>query len=312
MLRLRLGASRRGSPTSDGSSGTSSRAAPLRELRRRVDPRLPLPAGGRRAVPRRRDGARRAGGAVAALVLASYAPFTQYLVVARLCGRGAERARLDRLREAVRASRRRARCASTRCAISRRCTAGSRRGRRSTARARCSTGARTAATWCSAALAFQPELWAAGIELRRHLEPRHVPREHVAVPAGRARAGVRLALHDRDFLVEASPMTRIDAIRAPLFIQHGANDPRVPVGESEQIAAVLTGEGDPLRARDLRGRRPHDREAREPHRLVHPRGRVPRRGARAASAAGTMAALGRLGRVVRQRPAKPRTPVRLW
>ena len=36
--------------------------------------------------------------------------------------------------------------------------------------------------------------------------------------------------HDRDFLVEASPMTHIDAIRAPLFIQHGENDPRVPVG----------------------------------------------------------------------------------
>jgi dipeptidyl aminopeptidase/acylaminoacyl peptidase len=48
---------------------------------------------------------------------------------------------------------------------------------------------------------------------------------------------------DRDFLVEASPMTRIDAIRAPLFIEHGANDPRVPVGESKHIAQVLTEKG---------------------------------------------------------------------
>ena len=44
-------------------------AAPLRELRRRVDSGLPLRAGGRRPVPGRRHGARRPGGAVAAVVL---------------------------------------------------------------------------------------------------------------------------------------------------------------------------------------------------------------------------------------------------
>ena len=38
-------------------------------------------------------------------------------------------------------------------------------------------------------------------------------------------------------------MTHIDAIRAPLFIQHGRNDPRVPVSESEHIHAVLTQKG---------------------------------------------------------------------
>jgi dipeptidyl aminopeptidase/acylaminoacyl peptidase len=48
---------------------------------------------------------------------------------------------------------------------------------------------------------------------------------------------------DRAFLTEASPMTHIDAIRAPLFIQHGRNDPRVPVSESEHIHAVLTEKG---------------------------------------------------------------------
>lgn len=40
-------------------------------------------------------------------------------------------------------------------------------------------------------------------------------------------------------------MTHIDAIRAPLFIQHGRNDPRVPVSESEHIHAVLTQKGIP-------------------------------------------------------------------
>ena len=52
--------------TAHATSGASTRrrragAAPLRELRRRVDSRLPLPARGRRAVPRRRHRARRPG-----------------------------------------------------------------------------------------------------------------------------------------------------------------------------------------------------------------------------------------------------------
>src|SRR5206468_12418225 len=50
---------------------------------------------------------------------------------------------------------------------------------------------------------------------------------------------------DRQLLLDASPMTHIDAIRAPLFIQHGRNDPRVPVSESEHIHAVLTQKGIP-------------------------------------------------------------------
>ena len=34
-------------------------------------------------------------------------------------------------------------------------------------------------------------------------------------------------------------MTHVDSIRAPLFVIHGRNDPRVPVGEAEQVAANL-------------------------------------------------------------------------
>ena len=40
---------------------------------------------------------------------------------------------------------------------------------------------------------------------------------------------------DREFLESISPTNNIDAIEAPLFVLHGANDPRVPVGEAEQI-----------------------------------------------------------------------------
>jgi dipeptidyl aminopeptidase/acylaminoacyl peptidase len=90
-----------------------------------------------------------------------------------------------------------------------------------------------------AALAFQPELWAAGIDcvgissLVTFLENTSPYRR-----AAREREYGSLE-HDRDFLVDASPITHVDAIRAPLFIQHGANDPRVPLSESEEIAHVL-------------------------------------------------------------------------
>lgn len=44
---------------------------------------------------------------------------------------------------------------------------------------------------------------------------------------------------DRDFLEGISPTSNAHLIRSPLFIIHGANDPRVPVGEAEQIADTL-------------------------------------------------------------------------
>jgi dipeptidyl aminopeptidase/acylaminoacyl peptidase len=45
--------------------------------------------------------------------------------------------------------------------------------------------------------------------------------------------------HDRAFLEQISPIRSVDRITAPLFVVHGANDPRVPVGEAEQIVAAL-------------------------------------------------------------------------
>ncbi|MFC3478514.1 S9 family peptidase [Halobacterium litoreum] len=45
---------------------------------------------------------------------------------------------------------------------------------------------------------------------------------------------------DREFLESISPINNADRIRAPLLVLHGANDPRVPVGEAEQIAEVAS------------------------------------------------------------------------
>ena len=39
----------------------------------------------------------------------------------------------------------------------------------------------------------------------------------------------------RTFLHGISPLTRVDRIRSALFVAHGANDPRVPASEAEQI-----------------------------------------------------------------------------
>jgi dipeptidyl aminopeptidase/acylaminoacyl peptidase len=93
-----------------------------------------------------------------------------------------------------------------------------------------------------AALAFQPELWAAGIEfvgisnLRTFLENtseyRRAVREREYGP-----------LSDPELLESLSPWSRLDEIRAPLFIEHGRNDPRVPVSESEAIHAALDERG---------------------------------------------------------------------
>ncbi|HEY7878425.1 MAG TPA: S9 family peptidase [Gemmatimonadaceae bacterium] len=44
---------------------------------------------------------------------------------------------------------------------------------------------------------------------------------------------------DREFLIDISPITHVDSIRAPLMVIHGANDPRDPVAESDQLVAAI-------------------------------------------------------------------------
>ena len=94
-----------------------------------------------------------------------------------------------------------------------------------------------------AGLAFQPGLWAAGVDivgissLVTFLENTSAYRR-----AYREREYGTLA-RDRAFLHAASPLTRIDDVTAPLFIIHGANDPRVPLSEAQQIHAALTSRG---------------------------------------------------------------------
>ncbi|MCU4753021.1 S9 family peptidase [Halobacteria archaeon AArc-curdl1] len=52
---------------------------------------------------------------------------------------------------------------------------------------------------------------------------------------------------DREFLESISPINTIEAIEAPLFVLHGENDPRVPVGEAEQVVEAAREQGVPVR-----------------------------------------------------------------
>lgn len=51
---------------------------------------------------------------------------------------------------------------------------------------------------------------------------------------------------DREFLERIAPINHIDKLTAPLMVIHGANDPRVPLSEAEQMVAALRARGVPV------------------------------------------------------------------
>lgn len=54
---------------------------------------------------------------------------------------------------------------------------------------------------------------------------------------------------DRKFLRQFSPIHFVDRIQTPLFVVHGANDPRVPLNEAEQIVDALQRRSRPVEFR---------------------------------------------------------------
>ena len=98
-----------------------------------------------------------------------------------------------------------------------------------------------------ATLTEYPELWAAGVDIVgianfvTFLEN-----------TGDWRRELREAEYgsladDRAFLESVSPINTIESIESPLFVLHGENDPRVPVGEAEQIVEQASEQGVPVR-----------------------------------------------------------------
>jgi dipeptidyl aminopeptidase/acylaminoacyl peptidase len=86
-----------------------------------------------------------------------------------------------------------------------------------------------------AALTEYPELWTAGVDI--------VGIANMVTfleNTGRYRRALREPEYgslerDREFLASISPIHKAGEINAPLMVIHGKNDPRVPVGEAEQI-----------------------------------------------------------------------------
>ncbi|UCG32570.1 MAG: S9 family peptidase, partial [Phycisphaerales bacterium] len=96
-----------------------------------------------------------------------------------------------------------------------------------------------------AAITEEPELWGAACDLvgivnfETFLENTKAYRQHL-------REAEYGPLTDPEFLRSISPIHKVDRITAPLMVVHGRNDPRVPVGEAEQIAAALRERGRPV------------------------------------------------------------------
>jgi dipeptidyl aminopeptidase/acylaminoacyl peptidase len=94
-----------------------------------------------------------------------------------------------------------------------------------------------------AGLAFQPELWAAGVDivgmsnLVTFLQNTSVWRRAMREAEYGALA------EDMEVLEQLSPMRAVKDIKAPLFVIHGANDPRVPLSEAEQIVKTVVDQG---------------------------------------------------------------------
>jgi dipeptidyl aminopeptidase/acylaminoacyl peptidase len=90
-----------------------------------------------------------------------------------------------------------------------------------------------------AGLAFQPDLWAAGVDivgisnLTTFLQNTSSWRRSIREPE------YGYLDRDQEVLKKFSPINAIENVKAPLFIIHGANDPRVPLSEAKQMAERL-------------------------------------------------------------------------
>ena len=90
-----------------------------------------------------------------------------------------------------------------------------------------------------AALTHYPDLWAAGVDIVGISNFVTFLENTGAYRRSHREAEYGSLAHDRAFLEKISPIHHVDRITAPLMIVHGANDPRVPLGEAEQIVAAL-------------------------------------------------------------------------
>lgn len=90
-----------------------------------------------------------------------------------------------------------------------------------------------------AGLAFHPELWAAGVDTVGIVNFVTFLENTASYRRALREAEYGSLANDRDLLERISPINSIEKITAPLFVIHGANDPRVPLSEAEQVVSRL-------------------------------------------------------------------------
>ena len=90
-----------------------------------------------------------------------------------------------------------------------------------------------------AGLAFYPELWAAGVDTVGIVNFVTFLENTAEYRRGLREAEYGSLEHDRAVLEKISPINSVEHIAAPLFVLHGANDPRVPLSEAEQVVSKL-------------------------------------------------------------------------
>ncbi|MCA9971908.1 MAG: S9 family peptidase, partial [Anaerolineales bacterium] len=89
------------------------------------------------------------------------------------------------------------------------------------------------------ALTTYPELWAAGVDIVGISNFVTFLENTSEYRRGHRESEYGSLAADRAFLEAISPLNHVDQITAPLLVIHGANDPRVPLGEAEQLVDAL-------------------------------------------------------------------------
>jgi dipeptidyl aminopeptidase/acylaminoacyl peptidase len=90
-----------------------------------------------------------------------------------------------------------------------------------------------------AAVTHYPDLWAAGIDVVGICNFVTFMEKTGAYRRAHREAEYGNLREHRAFFEKISPIHHVDQIKCPMMVIHGANDPRVPVEEAEQIVAAL-------------------------------------------------------------------------
>jgi dipeptidyl aminopeptidase/acylaminoacyl peptidase len=97
-----------------------------------------------------------------------------------------------------------------------------------------------------ASVTHYPDLWAAGIDVVGIANFVTFMEKTGAYRRAHREAEYGNLREHREFFEKISPIHHVDKIKCPMMVIHGANDPRVPVEEAEQIVSALKKRGIPV------------------------------------------------------------------